>query len=128
MVVVRVATARTNKFRETVLAFFTREQTGVFKLLSDIGTGNSLVYATHFKVFVACELMAGIQVAVGRYREILVTRTARGNAFGKTGSALQVYVEMEEIKALARLMAFQIFLAKIFVFFFDCGNMLVLDL
>ena len=87
VVIIRAAPARADEFCKAILAFFTGEQAGIFKLFSDIRTRNSLVYVTHFKGGIARELVAGINIAVGGYREIFVTRSARRNALGKTGSA-----------------------------------------
>ena len=88
VVIIRATTARTNKFRETLFAFFSREQTGIFEFFPKFGLGNALEHATHTEITIARKLMTGIQVAVGGYREILVTRAARRNAFGKTRATL----------------------------------------
>ena len=88
MVIVRVATARTNKFRETVFAFFTGEQAGIFEQLARVVTRDPLENAAHTEFFVACELVAGIQVAVGNDGEVFVSCATRGNLFGKAGAAL----------------------------------------
>ena len=98
IVIVRAAPARTDKFRKTVFAFFTGEQAGIFELFPNVGTGNPFVHVAHFELLVPCELVARIQIAVGRYREIFVTRSARGNALGKTRTAFQIDIEMEEIE------------------------------
>jgi hypothetical protein len=87
VVIIRATTARTNELCKAIFAFFTGEQARIFKLFSDIRTRNSLVYVTHFKGGIARELVAGINIAVGGYREIFVTRSARRNALGKTGPA-----------------------------------------
>ena len=99
MVIVRAAPARTDKFRETVFAFFTGEQAGIFKLFPNVRTDDALAYAPHTEVGIPYKLMAGIQIAVGRNGEILVACAARGNPLGKARTALQIHVEMEEIKA-----------------------------
>ena len=88
MVIICIATARTDEFCETVFAFLAREQTGIFELFTNIGTGDPLADATHTEFFVPCKLMARIQIAVGRNGEILVAGAARGNALGKAGAAL----------------------------------------
>ena len=60
IVIVRATPARTDKFRETVFAFFTGEKTGVFELLADIFSRYSLLYVAHFKILVSRKLMTGI--------------------------------------------------------------------
>ena len=60
MIVVGVATARTNEFRETVAAFFTGEQTRILEFFTKFGTGDAVEYATHFELLVARELVARI--------------------------------------------------------------------
>ena len=60
MIVVRAATARANKFRETAFAFFAGEKAGIFEFFTKFGTGNPFKYATHAVVFVARKLMAGV--------------------------------------------------------------------
>ena len=104
MIVVCATTARTNKFRKAVFAFFTREKAGIFEFFANIGAGNALVYATHFKRAVPRKLMAGIQIAVGDNGKIFVARATRRYAFRKTRPALQIDIEMEKVKAHALFM------------------------
>ena len=98
VVIVRAATARANEFCKAVFAFFTREQTRIFELFTKLGSGDTFAHAAHFKLGIACKLLAGIQVAVGGDGKIFVAGPASRNAFGKTRPAFQVDVEMEEIE------------------------------
>ena len=99
VIIVRVTSARADKFRKAIPTFFTGEQAGIFKLFPNVRTDDALAYAPHTEVGIPYKLMAGIQIAVGRNGEILVACAARGNPLGKARTALQIHVEMEEIKA-----------------------------
>lgn len=87
MIIIRATTARADKFRKAVFTFLTGEYAGIFELFTNFGALDTVEHATHTEIFIPCELMAGIQVAVGGYREIFVARSARGYTLGKARSA-----------------------------------------
>ena len=128
VIVVCVATARADELCKTVPALLSREEAGIFKLFANVRAKDPLADATHTEIVVADELMTRIKIPVGRYREILIPGSARRNALRKARSPFQIHVEMEEIKALAFGVSFQIRVTEIFIFLFNDGQMLVLDL
>ena len=88
MIVVRIAAARANEFRKTILTFLPRKQAGIFEQLTRVVADYPLVHAAHTEFVVAHELMTGIQIPVRRNRKILVTCAASGYPFRKTRPAL----------------------------------------
>ena len=60
MIVVCVATTRTNELCKAIIALFTREQAGIFELFTNIRSLNPRKYAAHTEFFVDCKLMTGV--------------------------------------------------------------------
>lgn len=115
MIVVRRATAAANKFGETVAAFFAREKTGRRELIPDFAVEFTRIDVAHKEIFIAYELVAGINIAVGGDGEILVARAAGGNLLLQAHSALEVDIEMEEIETFALFVLFKVLVAEVFV-------------
>ena len=105
MVIIGVATARTDEFGETVAAFFPREQTASRKFFAQRAVQFPLEHVSHPPFRIARKLMAGIDVAVRDDGKILVARAAGGNPFAQAGTALQIDVEVKEVESLSRLFA-----------------------
>ena len=123
MIIVRRTASAANKFRKTVAAPFAGKKTGRRKFFSYVFIKTPLVNITHQKILIASELVARINIAVRHYGKILIARPACRNFLLEADAALQIDIEMEEIKAFAFSVLFKIFVAKIFIFVQNCGQM-----
>ena len=126
VVIVCAAASAANEFCKTIIALFPCKKTVFGKLISDTAIFYAVFDVAQKKIFVACKLMAGINIAVRHNRKIFVARSAGGNSFLKAGSALQIDIEMEEIEALALEMLFKILFTQIFLFTANRIDMLLL--
>ena len=84
VIIIRVAAARADKFCKTPVAFLAREQTAFGKFFADVPVDLSLEHVAHNKIFVACKLMARVNIPVRHDGKIFVPRPACRNALGKT--------------------------------------------
>ena len=100
MIIVGAATARTDELCKAILALFTGKQTGIFKFFPYVLAFNARIHAAHFEVFIPRKLVAGINIAARRHRKIFVAGAACADTLCKTGAALQIDIEMEEVEAL----------------------------
>src|SRR5699024_3589487 len=80
------AAAAAVKPGEAFLAFLFCINVAVFKLSADIWLDNAFVHIAQQELFLPHELVTGIEIAPGRYRQILRTGTAAGQPLVHTGS------------------------------------------
>ena len=76
VVVVCAATAAAYEFCKAVFAALAGEQAGRGKARTDIAAELAFKHVAHIKIFVARELVAGINIAVRHHRKIFVARAA----------------------------------------------------
>lgn len=81
MIIVRAASARTDKLCKAVLAAFTRKKTVRCELAADSSVELTIVNVAHKKIFIARKLVTGVNIAVRNDGKIFVARAAGGNFF-----------------------------------------------
>ena len=93
------------------------EDVRVAEGLHEVLTEYAFVETADAVLFAADELMARVEVTVGRDGEVFVARAAAHEAFGNAGAVVEVEVEVEEGEAFARELFVEVDFGEFFVFF-----------
>ena len=106
IIIVCAAASAANILCKAIPAALAREKTAFCKLRADFRVQPALVNIAHIKFFIARKLVAGVNIAVWHNGKVFVSGAARRNHFFMAYSALEVDIEMEEVEALAPVVAF----------------------
>ena len=90
---------------KTIITLLVGVDVAQFKLIPSFFIGDTFKYITQQVLFLSRKLMAGIQIAVGGYRQVLRSHTTAGNSLHHAGASLQIQHIMIESKALALFLA-----------------------
>ena len=113
---ISMTAAAAEEFCPTVAAFFLTENVRAAEFFRQLGIFHAIKYVAEHVVFASGELMARIEIAVGRHCKIFMTGTAAAESFGYARAVFEVDIEMEEEKAFAFFLAFQIDFREFIVF------------
>ena len=101
--IIGVAAAATIKARPALHAGRFGKHVAGLELGADLGHSDAVKDRTDFKLGVADELVAGIEIAFGADGQIVMAGATAGEALGQAGTVAEVNVEMEEVVAVAAL-------------------------
>ena len=118
---IRSAAAGAEETRPAVTALLLVQHRVVRELRLNVAVERAVQHAAHAVAVAADKLVAGIDIAVGRYRNILVARAAAGQTLAQARATLQVHHEVEEVEPLAVRAAIHINLRQALVFLTDFG-------
>ena len=122
---IRSAAAGAEETRPAVPALLLVQHRVVRELRLNVAVERAVQHAAHAVAVAADKLVAGVNIAVGRYRNILVARAAAGQTLAQARAALQVHHEVEEVEPLAVRAAIHINLRQALVFLADFGQILL---
>ena len=103
--------------RPAVGAFRLVEYVRIAERLHEVLTEDTFVETADAILFAADELVARIEVTVGRDGKIFVTCAAAHKTFGNAGAVVEVEVEVEEGEAVACELFVEVDFGELFVFF-----------
>lgn len=128
LVGVGMATATAIEARPTVGTFRFVEDVCITERLYEVLAKNAFVETADAILFATDELVARIEVAVGRDGKIFVACATAHKAFGNARAVVEVEIEMEEREAVACELFVEVDFGKFFVFFEQLRQVLFFEL